>query len=285
MADNDEVEPRKPTFSQRHGFADYSAVIQADSLNERTRTDLWNFAIHPFCIGDLWTPMTSPLISPEMVWVNHLARPTDKYHSSPYFNALHEIAFDGEWYRVYDLVEFLVQNIGDYRQERLAGRINAVLALNRAGYRVVNGYVVPITNEAELSSIEGAIASPLSGAGEHIKRALALFADRENPNYAKAIQEAISAAESAAQVLAGQRGITLGKALTVVERQQPPVMHPALLKGWGQMYGFTSDNGGIRHALHEGTAPLAAGLNLAQYFIISCSAFVNLVAAIKADDE
>jgi hypothetical protein len=283
--DQTEVQPRKPAFSQRYGHTDYPTAVQADSLDERTRADLWNFLIHPFCVGEQTRADDVPPMDAEVVWMEFLARPIHDYHFSPYFQILHDITYKGEWHRVYDLVEFLAQRIGAYRDEMLVQRANQILATNRAGCRIVDHYVVPITNAGELSAINAAVDSPLSNAGEHIKRAVALFAVRENPNFAKAIQEAMSAAESAAQILADRQGVTLGRALTDVQKKAPTTMHPALLEGWKQLYGFTSDSGGVRHALHEGTAPLEAAQDYAQYFIVTCSAFVNLVAAMKANAE
>jgi hypothetical protein len=74
-------------------------------------------------------------------------------------NALHEIIFEHEWYDVYDLIEFLVQHIGKYREAQLTERVNTMLAMDHGGHRVVDQYVVPVTNAAELVSIENAIAS------------------------------------------------------------------------------------------------------------------------------
>jgi hypothetical protein len=62
-------------------------------------------------------------------------------------------------YDVYDLIEFLVQHIGRYREAQLTERVNTMLAMNHGGHRVVDQYVVPVTNAAELVSIENAIAS------------------------------------------------------------------------------------------------------------------------------
>ena len=90
----------------------------------------------------------------------------------------------------------------------------------------------------------------------------------------------MSAAESAGQELAGKTGATLADALAEVQRKNSTTLHPALIEGWKRLYGVTSDSGGIRHALKDGT--VAPDQDLAQYFLITCSAFVNLVTAMTA---
>jgi hypothetical protein len=65
----------------------------------------------------------------------------------------------------------------------------------------------------------------------------------------------------------------LGEALRKVEGRV--AIHPALKKGFSNIYGYTSDAGGIRHALLE-----EASLHFedAKYMLVSCSAFVNYLA-------
>jgi len=58
------------------------------------------------------------------------------------------------------------------------------------------------------------------------------------------------------------------------------VVHPALLKGWKGIYGFTSDSGGIRHADYQGSVP--ATQELARYFLVTCSAMVNLLTTLQS---
>ena len=59
------------------------------------------------------------------------------------------------------------------------------------------------------------------------------------------------------------------------------MVHPAHLKGWKGIYGFTSDSGGIRHADYQGSVP--ASQELAQYFLVTCSAMVNLLTTLQSN--
>jgi hypothetical protein len=272
---NDELEgARSPSFSQRHGYSPYDSVMQIEALDERARIDLWNFVIYPRYLNVRY-PDTDGLL----IWTGHLGFPRDRYRINELAAKLNDVLHNGEWYEPYDLLEFLLRHTAAQNRQELTQTINDLLALNRAGYRVVDGQVIPITSAEEVESITAAANSPLANARVHMKRALELFAERTNPNFAKVIAEAMSAAESAANVLAGTQGLTLAAALKEVQKSVPPVVHSALAEGWNRIYGFTSDSGGIRHALKDGT--MQPDQDLAQYFVITCSAFVNLVAAIS----
>lgn len=262
---------RRPRFSQRYGHTPFSTVVQTDSLDERTRTDLWNLLVIPRFID-----ARLPGVDAEVVWAHHLGFQRDRYGDMAYRHEIHAVIFDRIWYEVMDLLEFLVGSTPEYRgQGEIVELTNAVFALNRVGYRVVESQIVPITDEIEIASVQAAASTPLSNASRHIRRALELFSERDSPNFAKVIQEAMSGAEAAAQALSGRGGATLGDALSGLNKQGH--WHPALLEGWKRIYGFTSDEGGIRHALKDGSVD--PGQDLAQYFLVTCSAFVNLATA------
>jgi hypothetical protein len=107
---------------------------------------------------------------------------------------------------------------------------------------------------------------------EHIRAALACLSDRENPNYRNAIKESISAVESVCKLVGGEK--TLGAALKAIRDKIQ--LHPALEKGFNALYGYTSDEGGIRHAL---LAESTVDSTDARFMLVACSAFVNFIIA------
>ena len=134
------------------------------------------------------------------------------------------------------------------------------------GYRFVNGVLCRVVSEEEIKAIE----SP-DAVAEQLNNALLAFADREHPNYANSVKEAISAVESQCCILTGDPKASLGEALKKLESTGVKI-HPALNKALHQLYGYTSDDPGIRHGSIE-TANVDAPL--AQFMLVSCSAFVN----------
>ena len=275
MAQVDGDSGRRPSFSQRHGHADFDPVVQVESLDERARTDLWNFLVYPKYIDQ-----TYPATDGKIIWCNHLALPLHAYKQYDLSERLRVLVFSGEWFKVYDLLEFFALYTSDFKREQFNELVNNILAVNRAGYRLLDRSVVPITIKEELATVGAAVESPLSSAAGHIKKAVALFAVRDNPNYAKAVQEAMSGAEAAAHELSYGQGQTLVESLNFVSNKLPKALHNALIDGWKMLYGFTGDSGGIRHAAKGDT--VEPGQDLTLYFIVTCSAFVNLVTSVVA---
>jgi len=267
---------RRLTFSQRKGLTPTPEPVQLKSLDERLRNDLWNVMFH-----QLFKPFaqTAPyqLIN---FWWHHFGWAAEDFADARLAYAVKEVISKGEWYEVYDLLEFIASETPDYYQNFIR-TLNSVLELNRAGYRIVASEVVEITDETELQAIRDAVAQPAgSPARQHIEKAIRLFANRDNPQYANSIKESISAVESAARDLSGKQSPTLGDALDLIAKLPTTVVHPALLKGWKAIYGFTSDSSGIRHADQQGSVP--ATQELAQYFLVACSAMVNLLTTLQS---
>jgi hypothetical protein len=108
---------------------------------------------------------------------------------------------------------------------------------------------------------------------EHLATALNYLSDRTAPDYRNSIKESVSAVESLCNLITGGKE-SLGEALKKVETAVP--IHPALKKGFSAIYGYTSDAGGIRHALLD-----QPNLNFedAKFMLVSCSAFINYLLA------
>jgi hypothetical protein len=161
---------------------------------------------------------------------------------------------------------------------------NQTLETGRSGYRFVNGRLVPISSPVETEAVEEAISScrhsGLSAASIHIDAALECFSRRPEPDYRNSIKESISAVESVAKLISGHDKGGLKDALQALRKRGVPV-HPALEGGFLQVYGWTSDADGIRHALT--TEDSRAGFDEAKFMLVACSAFVNYLISKAAD--
>ncbi|MGN8151767.1 hypothetical protein ACTJK5_05780 [Agrobacterium sp. 22094] len=96
-------------------------------------------------------------------------------------------------------------------------------------------------------------------------------------SWADSIRESIHAVESVARTIAAGTS-TLGPALTEIEKQLG--MHPALKSGFGSIYGFTSDDSGIRHALLDKGDAKVDEVD-AMFMLGACSAFVTYLVQKK----
>ena len=103
---------------------------------------------------------------------------------------------------------------------------------------------------------------------EHFDKAISLFSDRENPDYANAVKEAISALEALAQHLLGNEKATLGEAIKKLDK-----VPLALQEGIRKIYGYTSNEGGIRHGNSASTHTV--DFTEAKFIIVVASALVN----------
>jgi hypothetical protein len=179
---------------------------------------------------------------------------------------------NAKWHEVYDLVEFTLQTLPPIYAKPLMSRWNGLLEHENAGYRIVGGQVIDIVAPEEISEIETALSSGVHGVREHIRVALTCLSDREEPDYRNSIKESISAVESVCRLIGG--GQTLSDALKKLRDKIS--LHPALEKAFNALYGYTSDESGIRHALIEQSAVDDAD---ARFMLVACSAFANFMIA------
>ena len=180
--------------------------------------------------------------------------------------------FECEWYEVYDFIEFTAQNCPEDLKEGFINFCNHILEKELSAYRFVDSQLTDITSEEEIESIELAIDSTTkySGVSKHLKTALSFLSDRKSPDYRNSVKESISAVESLCVSVSNDPRATLGTALNKIEKSHQ--LHPAFKKALSNLYGYTSDSSGIRHALLEESS---IGYSDAKFMLVSCSAFIN----------
>jgi len=134
----------------------------------------------------------------------------------------------------------------------------------------------PISLEAEREAI-GTSFNVLSSFGHNAAtRHLAEASQALNKgNYNGAVRESINAVESVAKIVVADDKATLGKALANLERNNIYI-HPALKKGWSELYGFASDESGIRHASRDGMDKVDQFLAI--YMFGACASFAAYLA-------
>lgn len=268
-------------FSQRIGAVEATSVIQLESMSQPLRNSLWNFIVSLFDDGDTGWWRIAELSSQfffklpidELPSYNHRRQEWIKKHF-----------FAMPWYEVYDFVEFIVQwaekarDRPRYRSDQLRVVFNRVFEEELSGYRFVGDELAPLSNPAEVQALESALATTsrvgLVGAHAHISTALQLLAKRPDPDYRNSIKESISAVEALAKQIGTTNSKGLADALTELGKKIP--LHGGLKAGLISLYGYTSDEGGIRHAMLEESN---VGFDEAKYMAVACSAFVNFLAA------
>jgi len=143
-----------------------------------------------------------------------------------------------------------------------------------SAWRIVGNRVVRLTSDQEIETVEKALT--LKGpVGTHITTAVGFMSDRKKPDYRKLIKESISAVEAMCCIITGKAKATLGEGLSTLENKGI-ILHGALKKAFGNLYGYTSDAEGIRHKLLEDPQ---TDFEDAKFMLVSCAAFVNLLQA------
>lgn len=267
------------SFSQRHGYKEVRTLVQRESLDEESRHAIWNLlAVLPSEFAKFANDQTEWLIL-EALWVWHFGENRDETPQEwKLWRRIKLSIYSDEWNEVFDLLELLLRYWDQNETSQSAELRKLVVdALNQTferqlvGYRIIGLEITPVDSNAEAEAITSALADSevVNGARHALARAVDLLADRTSPDYPNSIKESISAVEAIVKKVTGEG--TLGAGLKKLEAAGLTI-HPALKGAWSQMYGWTSDDDGIRHG---GIKAADADQALAKYVLVICSAFVS----------
>lgn len=271
-------------FSEAHGMGSCNTQMQIDDLDDRTRIVLfnkitehlsWHYANKDGAIcNDGAFHKEDILYRLINTACGQMANPDKHYYISELNKILKEILTRALYNEVFDIAELVCRNC--ICGKELTDKINDIFKQEYVGYRFIDGRITPITDENEIKSIEEACNNKFEGTRAHIKKAVGFLADRERKDYKNCIKESISAVESICSIIVGNEKATLGQALKRLE-DNGLVIHTALKNAFSSLYGYTSDEGGIRHS--EGMFESDVTFEEAKFMLVSCSAFVNYLTA------
>lgn len=262
-------------FSERIGISKPNITIQASGMNDTLRNSLWN-VLHmfifdqPYFLYDTHGDTGNISVFSAKLWFGLFKKPIDTIpnHPSAALQEIRKYFFECRWYRAYEFIEFVIETQKDAELELF---INNVLETELSGYRLIENKFVPVTEKIEVDAIKKAILElPFAGVSAHLKQAMNHLSRHESPDYRNSIKESISAVECMAREVSGNQKATLGDALSVLEKNGK--LHPALKKGFSAIYGYSNDEGGIRHAMLDEPN---LSVNDAKFFLVVCASFIN----------
>ena len=263
-------------FSEKYGYKQ-EKKIQIKSITKELRNRIWNLfyqcELKPYEVDENFLDdflSGKPTIEEKIVdklglSINSVTPPKTRLRTY--------IEQSAKWYEVYDVVEIYISFLDKKKREQRTKQLNTIFEQEKSGYRIVLGEITPITNDAEIETIEQAAATPYDSVNQHISKALAHYADLKNPDYENAVKEAISAVEAMCCIITGTSGkqATLGNAIKKLEDKGVHI-HGGMKQGFKDLYGYASDENGIRHG---GKDFKSVPPEDAKFMLISCSAFVN----------
>ena len=280
MSADDEIERRKKlTFAQAEGLAPLPRQLERTEVSAELRAVLWDL-IHrssrksvrsePWAyVGDPW----ARILQQVHVYFDH--KPADEFSTKPadVIANVKPIFMSGTYDRLYGWLQFVMDVAKDVSLSRV---IALALAHCGAPYRVVDNYLlVPIASEQDAKTITEAFAglknAGLEGARGHLKSAAARLSDGK---FADSVRESIDAVESVAKAL--EPSADLSRTLAKLEASGN--IHGALKKGFLAIYGYTSDQQGIRHPLID-DATASVDEADALFMLGACSAFISYLIA------
>ena len=266
-------------FSEKYGYKAEKA-IQHECISDELRRRIWNlFSQQEIKAGGLASKRLSQALNGEQTIEEKIVDrmgfliDTGSKDATVESQLKNNILKFFNWFEIYDFIDIHISFLTDNERDTRIKQYNELLEQEKAGYRIVAGEVAPITNKSEIESIEQAANTPYAAVNQHIKKALAFYSDIKAPDYENSVKESISAVEAMCCIITGMSGAnaTLGKALKKLKENGVHI-HSAMESAFSSLYGYSSDENGIRHGGIDFTnVPSEA----AKYMLISCSAFVN----------
>lgn len=271
----------KLKFSDRIGKTEPIKELRKEGMTSELVNSLWSIIldilIKTKSNDSSYKPYTEKTELFRNLWINFFKLPIDTMPTA-YGKVIPDKAtkflrdwffFKSEWYEQLNLIEFLAQD-GEFEFRTAC---NVYFQREFSAYRFIEGTITEVNSEEEIVEIEKALTltDRFLPVRTHLKRSIELLSDKTNPDYRNSIKESISAVESLAKILTKNNSTTLGQALKVIEDQHK--IPGSLKSAFGSLYGFTSDKGGIRHALLE--KDIIIDFEEARFMLIACSAFIN----------
>ncbi|ESZ09337.1 hypothetical protein NKH47_12440 [Mesorhizobium sp. M1060] len=254
MADDSELRRRKAlTFEQAEGMEDLPRQLLPEEMPKKLRARLLHTLVR-FVEAEMRDTSLTQGLGPHWTsvlrrfYIEHLGRISSKFESNKIrqMDVFETIFTDLSPKQIFGVIQALVRLDGS---SSFGAAIAHVLESERSAYRLLEGdTLVPVGSSQEAETIVQALrvskSSGLAGAHTHLKEAASHLS---NGNFADSIREGIHAVESTVRSLTGKD--KLSDALEELAKRRP--IHGSFKRGIMQLYGFGSDEPGIRHPLLE----------------------------------
>jgi len=268
-------------FSQRIGIRPIKTELEKEGISQELRNSLWTVILNLIIneksnITPIYGNESELFLYFNALWIDFYKLPIDNLPQYSDRSVLEEKAFpivrkwffESDWDLVLDFIEFSSTYHPEFQKV-----CNRFFKREMSAYRFIDDKLVEINSKEEIIEIESALrnSDKFKSVKTHLKTAIDLLSDRRNPDYRNSTKESISAVEALSKIIINNEKATLGQALKEIEKKHN--LPNSLKAAFSSLYGYTSDEGGIRHSLLENDVKI--DFEEARFMLIVCSAFVN----------
>ena len=272
-------DPEHLSFSQAQGYENLPQLLKLEELSDIARTAIWNVLFADvegslkYGNGEPWNSILREVYSDFFHW------PLDEWPGSMEFirGAVRDVMVMFPFNEVFDFLTMIMRH--QLCPSHFAEGVGAAFRKLHLAYHVDltnNPTVYPISTPEEgyalVESLKQLDDAGHIGARQHLQKAAT---DINQQDWAGSIRESIHAVESVARRIA-PTAHTLGDALKTLE-QQGLLEHPALKEGFSKIYGYTSDEQGIRHPLLDQDRA-NVGQDEALFMFGACASFASYLS-------
>jgi AbiJ N-terminal domain 4 len=268
-------------FSQRTGLRPMPPQMQLGKISDELRRKLSYYVDLEFDSGSSYS-MESSYFQSKLkrvtndIHVLFLKQPNSTYENdTEKWKRILNVGFQTKDVGlVFDLVEFLLRHPNCSSDLKLEFADAFVTA--RAAYRIVDNQVVAIGVEEQGAAFERALAdAEQKGAGAARTHLVAAGKALRDADWSGCVRESIHAVESIARQLTPDAS-TLRPALAALESKGH--LHGGLKAAFNSLYGYSSDEEGVRHSLVFNDAAKVDEAD-ALFMLGACASFVSYLAA------
>ena len=268
----------KLNFSQRNGYVDLPSQLKLDELPKKTR---YRIAAR---ISQILTDSSSSgtfgtfINNPAKSMLKHIWIEVFENRPSNFSGSLNDwveiIEARCENLSINELFDFLELLCKHPSFSKLTTFLPHLLEKHYSAYTFIAGQFIPIGNEQVAEAFKLAVYETINSGRNASKAHLQASAKHlRNGDWADSVRDSIHAVEALINKMDISQN-TLGAALGEIEKKGH--LHGALKQGFTALYGYTSDEDGIRHALTEGENPNVTQAD-AIYMLGSCASFVTYI--------
>ena len=246
------------SFSQAQGYEDIPGPLKLAELPTEARTRIWNL----FFVHLQQTKSTDNLCGGSWIgrdW-EHILRavhtdlhvsPLDEWSADfePACKKLRTYVEEQPFNRIFDLIQFVLRHPKCpsefvHQMQNTFAECRLAYTIHTTAPATILPAVTPEEGNALVESLQALRDAAMDGSAAHLRKASECI---NAGAWADSVRESIHAVESVARQLDSDAAKTLGPALSALE--ECGTLHPALKEAFSKLYGYTSDEQGVRHAL------------------------------------